>query len=81
MPEPLRQVRQQPDIFIHSGDTIYADNIIQPEVKLDDGTRWRNLVTPEKSKVAETLDEFRGNHRYNLMDENLRRIDCSFLVL
>jgi alkaline phosphatase D len=77
----LRQVRQQPDLFIHSGDTIYADNIIQPEVKLDDGTRWRNLVTPEKSKVAETLDEFRGNHRYNLLDENLRRFNAEVPTL
>src|SRR5262245_6348755 len=28
----------QPDLFIHLGDTIYADNPIQAEVKLDDGT-------------------------------------------
>src|SRR6185295_16571806 len=27
--------RAQPDFFIHSGDTIYADNVIQAEVKLD----------------------------------------------
>ncbi len=62
----------RPDFFLHSGDTIYADNPLQAEVKLDDGTLWRNLVTPEKSKVAETLDEFRGNHRYNLLDPNVR---------
>ena len=29
---------------------------------------WRNLVTEETSKVAETLNEFRGRHRYNMMD-------------
>lgn len=68
--------RTQPDFFIHSGDTIYADNVILPEVKLDDGSIWKNLTTPEKSKVAETLDEFRGNHRYNLMDENYRRFNA-----
>src|SRR6478672_1215409 len=39
------------DVFIHAGDTIYADAPLAPEVKLDDGTMWRNLVTPEKSKV------------------------------
>lgn len=71
--ESMRQL--SPDFFIHSGDTIYADNVIQAEVKLDDGTIWKNLVTPEKSKVAETLDEFRGNHRYNLLDENVRRFN------
>ena len=63
----------QPDLFIHSGDNIYADGVIKEEVKLPDGTLWKNVTTPEKSKVAETLDEFRGNYRYNLMDENLRR--------
>lgn len=70
-----------PDFFIHSGDTIYADNVILPEVTLDDGSRWRNLTTPEKSKVAETLDEFRGNHRYNLLDEPLRRFNAAVPVL
>ena len=66
----------QPDVFLHVGDTIYADQTIKPEVTLDDGTMWRNLVTPAKSKVAETLDEFRGNHLYNLMDENVRRFNA-----
>jgi alkaline phosphatase D len=68
--------RLEPDFFIHSGDTIYADNPLQAEVRLDDGTLWRNLMTPEKAKVAETLDEFRGNYRYNLLDENLRRFNA-----
>jgi alkaline phosphatase D len=35
----------QPDLFIHLGDTIYADNPIQAEVKLDDGTLWKNVTT------------------------------------
>ena len=65
------------DVFIHVGDTIYADAPLQAEVRLDDGRVWRNLVTPEKSKVAETLDEFRGNHRYNLLDEHVRRFNAS----
>jgi alkaline phosphatase D len=65
------------DVFIHTGDTVYADAPLPAEVKLDDGRLWRNLVTPEKSKVAETLAEFRGNHRYNLLDENVRRFNAS----
>jgi alkaline phosphatase D len=65
------------DVFIHTGDTIYADGPLVAEVKLDDGRVWRNMVTPEKSKVAETLDEFRGNHRYNLLDEHVRRFNAS----
>lgn len=73
--------RAQPDFFIHSGDAIYADGVIPAEVKLDDGSIWKNLTTPEKSKVAETLDEFRGNYRYNLMDENLRRFNSEVPML
>ena len=64
--------RHHPDLFIHSGDMIYADGPLEPEVKLDDGTVWKNLVTPAKSKVAETLDEFRGNYAYNLLDTHAR---------
>jgi alkaline phosphatase D len=67
--------RAGPDFFVHVGDTIYADNPLPAEVKLDDGTLWKNIVTPAKSKVAETLDEFRGNHAYNLLDENVRRFN------
>jgi alkaline phosphatase D len=57
-----------PDFFLHSGDTVYADNPIPESVPLPDGRVWRNLVTPEKSKVAETLQEFRGQYAYNLLD-------------
>ncbi|HTI69970.1 MAG TPA: alkaline phosphatase D family protein [Candidatus Limnocylindria bacterium] len=60
--------KAQPQFFIHSGDTIYADNPIQPSFVLPDGTLWKNIVTAEKNKAAETLAEFRGNHRYNLLD-------------
>ena len=73
--------RMQPDLFIHSGDAIYADGIIPAEVRLEDGSIWKNLTTQEKSKVAETLDEFRGNYRYNLMDENLRRFNSEVPIL
>jgi alkaline phosphatase D len=65
--------RAAPDFFIHCGDSIYADNPLLPEVRLEDGSLWKNVVTEAKAKVAETLEEFRGNHRYNWLDENLRR--------
>jgi alkaline phosphatase D len=62
----------QPDFFIHSGDGIYADCAIPATVPLPNGETWINLVTEEKSKVAETLAEFRGNYKYNLLDRNVR---------
>ena len=65
--------RANPDFFIHSGDQIYADGPLKAEVTLEDGTIWRNVTTPEKSKVAESLHEFRGNFAYNLLDDNKRR--------
>lgn len=66
----------EPDFFIHSGDTIYADSILQPEVKLPDGTLWKNVTTEAKSKAAESLAEYRGAHAYNLMDENVRAFNA-----
>ncbi|MDI3404603.1 alkaline phosphatase D family protein [Streptomyces cavernicola] len=68
--------RLNPDFFLCSGDTVYADGPIQSSVTLPDGRVWRNVTTEEKSKVAETLAEFRGNFRYNLLDENLRRFNA-----
>ncbi|WP_052717310.1 alkaline phosphatase D family protein [Chromobacterium vaccinii] len=65
--------RQQPDFFVHCGDTIYADGPMAAEMTVEEGKIWRNLVTPEVSKVAETLDEYRGRYRYNLLDDNVRR--------
>lgn len=72
--ETIRQLK--PDFFIHCGDYVYADNPIKSEVLLDDGTIWRNIVTEEKSKVAETLQEFRGNYIYNLLDDSVRRFNA-----
>ncbi|MDR5866783.1 alkaline phosphatase D family protein [Halomonas koreensis] len=74
-------LRQQPDFFIHSGDTVYADGPLQERVELPNGELWRNLVTPAKRKVAETLDEFRGNHAYNLLDANVRRFNAQVPML
>ena len=62
-----------PDLFVHVGDTIYADGPLREEVPLDDGAVWRNVVTPAKAKVAESLDDYRGNHLYNRLDEHYRR--------
>lgn len=63
---------RHPDLFLHSGDTVYADGPLTETVALADGSTWRNIVTPEKSKVAETLQEYRGQFSYNLLDENYR---------
>jgi alkaline phosphatase D len=71
----------KPDFFIHSGDTIYADGPITAEVTEPDGQIWRNLVTEEVSKVAETLNEFRGRHRYNMMDKNIRALYADVPVI
>jgi alkaline phosphatase D len=62
----------RPDFFVHCGDTIYADNPIPETVTEPDGQVWRNHVTPEVAKVAESLREFRGRHRYTMLDENVR---------
>jgi alkaline phosphatase D len=63
---------RNPDFFIHSGDSIYADGPIAAEVVAEGGRIWKNIVTEDVSKVAETLKEFRGRHRYNMLDDNVR---------
>ncbi|GED23450.1 alkaline phosphatase D family protein [Halomonas halmophila] len=72
---------QSPDFFIHSGDTVYADGPLKESVELADGSTWRNLVTPAKRKVAETLDEYRGQHAYNLLDANVRQLNAEVPML
>jgi alkaline phosphatase D len=67
--------KHQPDFFIHSGDTIYADGAMNDSVDFKDGTKWVNKVLiDEKRKVAETLAEYRGQWKYNMMDEHVREI-------
>ena len=61
-----------PDFYLCSGDTVYSDGPLTETVTLPDGRTWRNIVTPAKAKVAETLDEFRGNFAYNLLDAKLK---------
>ncbi|WP_274423357.1 alkaline phosphatase D family protein [Chelativorans sp. YIM 93263] len=69
--------RHTPDFFLHSGDTIYADGPMSEEVDLPGGSRWINKVLiEEKRKVAETLDEFRGQWKYNMMDEHVRALNA-----
>ena len=72
--EAMRQ--RSPHFFIHSGDNIYADGPIAESVVAEGGQVWTNIVTPQVAKVAETLDEFRGRYRYNLLDENVRRFNA-----
>jgi alkaline phosphatase D len=69
-------LENRPDFFIHSGDHIYADCPVPTELKLSGGGIWRNTVTEEKSVVAHSLGQFRGNYKYNLLDENLRAFNA-----
>jgi alkaline phosphatase D len=71
--------RAEPDLFIHAGDTIYADAVLPAEAKLDDGRTWRNVVTEAKSRVAQTLDDYRGNYKYNLLDAHMRALNAAVL--
>ncbi|WP_110670075.1 alkaline phosphatase D family protein [Salinicola halophilus] len=77
--ETMRKV--QPDFFIHSGDSVYADGPLESTVALGDGGVWRNVVTPAKQKVAETLAEYRGQHAYNHLDANFRRFAAEVPML
>ncbi|QPK63261.1 alkaline phosphatase D family protein [Methylomonas sp. LL1] len=66
----------KPQFFLQSGDSVYSDGPIPESKPAENGQIWTNLVTPEVSKVAETLAEFRGRYKYNFLDENLRRFNA-----
>ncbi|MEX0348998.1 MAG: alkaline phosphatase [Paracoccaceae bacterium] len=69
--------KHQPDFFIHSGDTVYADGPMEDEKQQPDGTIWKNTtLIDEKRKVAETLDEFRAQWKYNMMDRHVRDMNA-----
>lgn len=70
--ESIRQ--RKPDFLVHCGDLIYADNPMQSEIKLDDGSIWRNQLTEAKTRVAESIDDFRQNFYYNLGDHHLQAL-------
>ncbi|HVJ68534.1 MAG TPA: alkaline phosphatase D family protein [Caulifigura sp.] len=65
--------RLHPQFFVHSGDHIYADDPIPESIPLADGGTWVNVVTPGKSHAAQTLEDFRDNYAYNLLDEHVRQ--------
>ncbi len=69
-------LKSRPDFFIHSGDNIYADCPIPAALKLSNGELWRNIVTEEKSRAAQSLADYRGNYKYNLLDANLRQFNA-----
>lgn len=69
--------QHRPDFFLHSGDTIYADGPMKDTVEKDGQLIWKNAVLiDEKRKVAETLDEYRGQWKYNMMDEHVRALNA-----
>ncbi|WNK20281.1 alkaline phosphatase D family protein [Halomonas piscis] len=72
---------QRPDFFIHSGDTVYADGPLEETVVLEDGKIWRNRMTSAKAQVAQSLEEYRGQYAYNLLDDNLKRFNAEVPML
>lgn len=75
---------RNPDVFIHSGDTCYADNPIEERPKLTadhPGASWRNVTFDGKTKVAETIDEYRAQYQYNLMDEHYKAFNAKVAQL
>ena len=76
MPAFTALLERAPQFFVSCGDAIYADGPIPAEVALPDGARWKNLVTPAKSHVAETLEDFRGAHLYPRHSREVRALSA-----
>jgi alkaline phosphatase D len=64
----------RPDFFLHCGDNIYADEPMEEHTADAHGNAWTNLLDDSVVKVAETLEDFRGRHRYVLQDRNVQAL-------
>lgn len=49
---------------------------IAAEKEMPNGEVWANLVAEGVGKVAETVDEFRGRWKYNLLDARVRAFNA-----
>ena len=75
LPRPC--CNNRPDFFIHSGDHIYADCPVPSEAEAARTARSGATSSPRKNPPSrETLAQFRGNYKYNLLDENLRAFNA-----
>lgn len=74
-------LQHKPQFFIQNGDSIYADNPIPASVIAENGQVWENLQTPAVTKVAVSLNEFRGRYLYNLLDVNRRQFNAEVPLL
>ncbi|UDY24141.1 alkaline phosphatase D family protein [Nocardioides sp. Kera G14] len=61
----------KPDFFLHCGDNIYADMPMKEHTHDAWGHSWTNVLDESVTKVAETLADFRGRHRYALQDQHV----------
>ncbi|HEY4181496.1 MAG TPA: alkaline phosphatase D family protein [Kofleriaceae bacterium] len=61
----------KPDLFLHVGDLIYADNPILPEQTTWDGRVWKNVSNERVARVAQELEDFRARFAYNFEDSNV----------
>ena len=77
MPAYAALLARAPDLFVHCGDAIYADDPIPPSRALEDGGTWNNLTDPAKDHVAQTLDDFRGAHRYPRRSKEVRALSAA----
>lgn len=66
-------LREEPDLFVHCGDSVYADDPIPALKILSDGSVWRNRTNAAVARPAGSLRDYRARHLYNREDAHLRR--------
>lgn len=71
----------RPDVFINSGDLIYADNPILATKPLGGGRVWKNETNEYVLRVAQTITDFRARFAYNFEDEHLRALAAEVPVI
>lgn len=76
MPAYSALLARAPDLFVHCGDAIYGDDPIPRAIAIDGGV-WNNLTDASKVHVAETLEDFRGAHRYPRRSAEVRALSAA----
>lgn len=66
-------LNRQAEFSILAGNIISADVPLESSKKVDSKRVWYNVVTADKQRVAESISDFWGHYRYNLLDEAFRK--------
>ncbi|WP_426241413.1 alkaline phosphatase D family protein [Nocardioides sp. LHG3406-4] len=67
-------LRTRPDLFVHCGDTVYADLEIPPPCRRSRARSGATSSATASRRSPRHSKKFRGRHRYVLQDQHVRTL-------